>query len=209
MAKPDAVKKRKRITKWYGYDCTECGKLCRTLFGNQMCDECREVLLEGGMVALEERTWDARMRASNAAEEKRTNPAPFWPLPLRAPIRIPTGLTSHERLELKMAYCNGKIPSSVTTVKYVQPVPVSGFPGADRVELDNPCLPCDYHMVVWKDIHNPDVAHLGMLIVHPTANQRRFQATVGDTMRKHFGHVLYRDVMNLVLSFAYSDALNV
>lgn len=45
--------------------------------------------------------------------------------------------------------------------------------------------------------------HLGLLMVHPTANQQRFRDTVGAIADEAIGHVLYRDVLGIVLDMAY------
>lgn len=50
---------------------------------------------------------------------------------------------------------------------------------------------------------------LRTLMVHPTANRAKFQSTVVPAMIQCTGHRLHPDVMNIVLAFAYSDALNV
>ena len=48
--------------------------------------------------------------------------------------------------------------------------------------------------------------HLGLLMVHSTANQQRFRNTVGQLADQTIGHVLYRDVLSIVLSMAYEPS---
>lgn len=47
---------------------------------------------------------------------------------------------------------------------------------------------------------------LGFLMVHPNVKRQRFQDTVGRTVTQLWGHILYPDVMNLVLDFAFTDS---
>jgi hypothetical protein len=48
--------------------------------------------------------------------------------------------------------------------------------------------------------------YLGLLMVHPSANQQRFVNTTGVLMHSLIGHRVCRDVFNLILLFAYEPS---